>query len=77
LSWGNEFGQVKSKSFSSRKQAEEESLLLPFFLDLPILDYIQKNKNWSKYFHGVYTSLEFSEKNLEIDPQKTIEIKPE
>jgi len=68
LSWGNEFGQVKSKSFSSRKQAEEEASLLPFFLDLPILDYIQKNQNWSKYFHGVYTSLEFSEKNLEIDP---------
>jgi len=68
LSWGNEFGQVISKSFSSRKQAEEEASLLPFFVDLPILDYIQKNQNWSKYFHGVYTSLEFSEKTLEVNP---------
>ena len=35
LSWMNEFGKVLSKSFFSRKEAEEESLLLPFFVDLP------------------------------------------
>ena len=64
LSWMNEFGKVLSKSFSSRKEAEEESFLLPFFVDLPIVNY---NQN-TKYFQGVYTSLEFSEKNLEINP---------
>ena len=64
LSWMNEFGNVLNKSFSSRKEAEEESLLLPFFVDLPIINY---NQN-SKYFHGVYTSVEFSEKSLEINP---------
>jgi ATP-dependent DNA helicase PIF1 len=64
LSWMNEFGNVLSKSFSSRKEAEEESLLLPFFVDLPIINY---NQN-TKYFHGVYTSVEFSEKSLEINP---------
>lgn len=67
LSWGNEFGKVINKSFSSRKEAETECLLLPFFVDIPIIKYIQ-NPKLNKYFYGVYTSIEFSKKNLEIDP---------
>lgn len=70
LSWGDKSGRVQYKSFNTKAEAENFSNQLPELLDLPILECIKKNKigNWSKYFQGVYTELNFPEKSFELCP---------
>jgi ATP-dependent DNA helicase PIF1 len=70
LSWGDKCGEVSYKIFNDYEEAKNSALILPDFVDLPISHCIKrhKNRNWSKYFKGVYAKLDFPEKELEIYP---------
>ena len=70
LSWGDKSGDVMHKIFVSYEDAKNIADSLPDLVDLPILQCIEKhkNRNWQKHFQGIYTSIEFPEKTLEIYP---------
>ena len=70
LSWGDKNGNVLYKSFDDYKEAKNMADSFPDLVDLPILQCIEKHKNskWQKHFKGVYATIEFSEKHLEILP---------
>jgi len=70
LSWGDKSGNVMDKVFVSYEDAKNMANKLPDLVDLPILQCIEKHKNrkWQKHFQGVYTSIDFPEKHLEIYP---------
>jgi len=72
LFWGDKNGNVLYKSFDDYEKAKNMADSLPNLVDLPILQCIQKHKNrkWQKYFKGVYASIEFPEKHLEITPYR-------
>jgi hypothetical protein len=60
-------GSVIQKSFDLYEDAKKEYDSLPDFVDLPVSLYIE-NRYWNKHFQAIYTSLDFPEKKLEIDP---------
>lgn len=72
LSWGDKNGNVLYKSFYDYKEAKNMAASLPDLVDLPISQCIEKHKNrkWQKHFKGVYASIEFPEKDLEIRPYR-------
>lgn len=63
----NRNGSVIQKSFDFYEDTKKEYDSLPNFVDLPVSLYIE-NRYWNKHFQAIYTSLDFSEKKLEIDP---------
>ena len=70
LVWGDKNGTVIHKNFDFYEDAKKELDILPEFVDLPVLMCIEKNKNryWQKHFRVIYTTLDFPEKKLEINP---------
>ena len=72
LSWGDKNGNVLYKSFDDYEEAKNMAASLPDLVDLPISQCIEKHKNrkWQKHFKGVYASIEFPEKHLEIRPYR-------
>ena len=70
LSWGDKNGNVLYKSFYDYEEAKIMADSLSDLVDLPILQCIEKHKNskWQKHFKGVYATIEFPEKHLEILP---------
>ena len=70
LSWGDKNGNVLYKSFYDYEEAKIMADSLSDLVDLPISQCIEKHKNskWQKHFKGVYATIEFPEKHLEILP---------
>lgn len=68
--WGDKSGDVKSKHFQNKEDAEKFVDILPKLVDLPIKECIEKNKkrSWREYFQGIYTELDFPELNVDYDP---------
>lgn len=69
--WGNKCGLVEKESFNNFLDAKNyKDKIERYFIDLPIKDCLNNRYDefWSRCFKGIYTSLEFIEKKLEIDP---------
>lgn len=68
--YGHKDGNVKCKSFITRIEAETFVHTLPAIVDIPLTECIEKNKkrSWQQYFKGVYTGLDFPQKDCEYDP---------
>lgn len=67
LFWGDKNGSVIQKSFDFYEDAKKESDDLPDFVYLPVSVCIE-NRYWNKHFQGIYTTIDFPEKKLEIEP---------
>jgi hypothetical protein len=70
LVWGDKNGTVIHKNFDFYEDAKKELDNIPDFVDLPVFVCIEQNKNryWQKHFQLSYTTFDFPEKKLEINP---------
>ena len=70
LYWGDKSGVVLNKSFENKKEAIEFRDTLPDIVDLSLKTCLDKKETnlWSIYFQTYYAQIEFSNKEINLDP---------
>lgn len=68
LTWGNKDGSVSARHFEKKVDADVYSLSIQSYVDIPLMNCINKGETWRNYFRTVYACVKFKAQDTEVDP---------